>query len=69
MTKSNGTLSWRVGELEAGYTKLDGKIDIILQNHLPHLHEEISSLKTRISVLTAVNVGAIIIGILITKYL
>ena len=68
MTK-NGTLSYRVEQLERNYDRLDEKMDRILQNDLPHLHEAVSSLKTRISVLTAVNLTAIILGILASRLL
>lgn len=49
----------------------DLKVDVkkILENHLPHLHEEIATLKTRINVMTAINLGAIIIGIILSKVL
>ena len=66
MTK-NETLSWRVGQLEKNYYELESKMDLILENHLPHIKAEISSLKTRIDVLTVVNVSAIILGLIVSK--
>jgi len=66
---NNNTIKWRVDNLEKGYASLDTKIDEILQNHLPHLQEEISSLKTRINVMTVINVGAIIVGLVVSKML
>jgi len=70
MTKNgNNTISWRVNLLEKRVDSMDSKIDEILANHLPHLHEELASLRTRINVMTAFNVGAIILGVLIAKYL
>ena len=70
MTKNgNNTISWRVTQLEKRVDSMDGKIDEILANHLPHLHEEISSLRTRVNVSTALNISAIIVGALILKYL
>jgi len=69
MTKGNGaTLTWRVDQLEKAVSAFDCKLDTLLQNHIPHLNTELQSLKTRINVMTAVNVGAIILGILIAKY-
>ena len=70
MTKNgNNTLSWRVGLLEERVNSMDKKIDEILQNHLPHLHEEITSLKTRMNVLTAFNVGAVVLALVVNKFL
>ena len=65
----NGTLVYRVGELEKKVDTLDDKIDKLLTNDLPHIQTELQSLKTRISVLTAINIGALIIGIILAKYL
>ena len=65
----NGTLTWRVGELEKQICSMDKKVDKILMNDLPHMQEAITSLKTRITVLTAVNVGAITFGIILYRYL
>lgn len=67
--EGNGTNLYRIQQLEKNYEDLDSKIDKLLTNDLPHLHEAIISLKTRVSVLTAVNIGAIIGGVLISKLL
>jgi len=69
MTKTNGTLAYRVDQLEKNYGRLDGKITKLLENDLPHINEAIIGLKTRMNVLTAMNIGAIIIGILATRLL
>ena len=61
------TLSYRVEQLERNYEKLDGKIDTLLTNDIPHLQQSMGSLKTRMDVLTVVNVGAIIFAIIINK--
>jgi len=66
---NNGTLKYRVGQLETKVDKMDDKIDKILTNHLPHIENELIMMKTRINVLTAVNIGAIILGGLATKFL
>jgi hypothetical protein len=70
MTK-NGitTLRWRVEQLEKNYCDLDKKLEMILTNHLPHIHQKLSSIDTRQKIYTFINVGAIIVGILIAKYL
>ena len=69
MAKTNGKLAYRVDQLEKSYGRLDGKISKLLENDLPHINEAIISLKTRMNVLTAMNIGAIIIGILATRLL
>lgn len=65
----NNALSYRVEQLEKNFEKLDGKIDSILENHLPTLEKQILSLRTEVRVWTVLNVGAIIVGILIAKFL
>jgi len=59
MTK-NGTLTYRVEQLEKNYNQLDTKLDYLLTNELPHIQEELTSLKTRVNVSTVINVGAIL---------
>jgi len=65
----NNALSYRVEQLEKNFEKLDGKIDSILENHLPTLEKQVLSLRTEVRVWTVLNVGAIIVGILIAKFL
>ena len=65
----NGNLLYRVTQLEKQCEKIDGNLEKLMQNDLPHLREDIISLKTRINVLTAVNIGAIILGVVIAKVL
>ena len=65
----NGTLTYKVGELKKDVVKLDTKMEAIMENHLPHIEKELASLKTRIEVLTAVNIGAIILATIINKFL
>ena len=65
----NNTLTYRVGQLEKNYDALDGKIEKLLTNDIPHLQQSISSLKVRMDVLTVVNVSAIVIGLIINKFL
>ena len=65
----NNTLTYRVGQLEKNYDALDGKIEKLLTNDIPHLQQSISSLKVRMDVLTVVNVGAIIIALVVNKFL
>lgn len=68
MTKNN-TLTWRVERLEKAYESIDTRLDKLMENDLPHLKSDIESLKTRINMMTAINVASIIVGILIAKYL
>ena len=70
MTKLNGnTLAWRIGQLEKEMAEVHIRLDQILENHLPHLKTDVESLKTRVNVATVINVGAVIVGVLIAKYL
>ena len=61
------TLSYRVGQLEKNYDSLISKMDLLMTNHIPHLNQEMVSLKTRMGVLTVVNVGAIVAGLIVSK--
>ena len=70
MKNENGnTIKWRVSQLEKNYTELNSKIDQIMENELPHLQLEIESLKTRVTLATAFNIGAIILAAVILKTL
>jgi chaperonin cofactor prefoldin len=68
MTNENN-LAWRVAQLEKKVEGFDCKLDELMQNHIPHLDSELQSLKTKINVMTAINVGAIILGVIVTKIL
>jgi len=68
MTANQKTL-YRLDQLEKNYEKIETRLDAILENHLPHLQMELEALKTRVNVLTAINIGAIILALLINKYL
>lgn len=65
----NNTLSYRVDQLEKNYDRIADKLDKLLTNDMPHLHEEIISLETKINIMTAINIGGIIIGIIVSKLL
>jgi hypothetical protein len=69
MTNGNDTIKFRIERLEDCQGKIEERLDTIMENHLPHIKSDLESLKTRISVLTAINVGAVIVGVLIAKYL
>ena len=69
MTKNNDTTKWRLTQLEKQVDGLDNRVCDLLENHIPHLQTEVASLKTRITVLTAINMGAIILGLIFAKVL
>jgi cell division protein ZapA (FtsZ GTPase activity inhibitor) len=73
-------LEYRISELEKGLETVSDKIDKLLTNHLPHIQQEIQDLReesrishtksdTKINVMTAINVGSVIIGILVTNFI
>ncbi len=64
---NNNTVKWRVSQLEANYNNLNNKLDTIRTNDLPHIQNSITSMKTRINILTAVNIGAILLAVAVTK--
>jgi len=55
MTKPNGTTEYRVTELEKNYDKLDTKMALILENHLPHLDQKMIGLSVQVKLLGAIN--------------
>jgi len=63
----NNTLTYRVEQLEGNYKSLDTKMEKLMVNDLPHLNQAMASLKVRMDVLTVVNVGAIVIGLIVSK--
>jgi len=63
----NNTLKYRVEQLEKNYYSLDSKMEKLMTNDIPHLNQAMASLKVRMDVLTVVNVGAIIFGLIISK--
>ena len=65
----NGVAAYQIKDLEKDVDSLKKDMRSVLENHLPHLHEEISNLRTRINVLSIINVGAIILGILMVRFL
>ena len=68
MNKTNGNLTqYKVQELQEDVKALQNDVTKIMTNHIPHLSEDIISLKTRIMVLTAINIGAIILGIVVAR--
>lgn len=69
MTKTNGLTDYKVKELQGDVANLQTDVTLIMTNHLPHLKEDLISLKTRINVMTAINIGGIILGIIVGKFL
>ena len=43
MADKNGTLKWRVKQLEKTVGKLSGKIEVLMENHIPHLERRIDA--------------------------
>ena len=69
MTTNGNTLTYRVERLEKDFCAMETKLDRILENHLPHISSEVESLKARITTLSIINVGAVILGLLFGKFL
>jgi len=72
----NNTLSYRVGELEKAVDKIGSKMEKIMDNELVHIREELSDVNlevvkaaTRINVLSVLNAGAIVVGVLLSRIL
>jgi hypothetical protein len=63
----NGLTNYKIEELQKQVTSLQATSNIILTNHLPHLKEDIISLKTQVKLATAINIGAIILGLVASR--
>lgn len=50
MTKNGTTLTYRVSQLEKQVEKIDCKVDMIMENHLPHINTQIEQLRAEIKV-------------------
>lgn len=70
MNETNGTTNkYRIGQLEKNYEKVDGKLDRILTNHLPHIDTTLEKLNTKVTILFSLNVGALILALILNKFL
>lgn len=63
----NNTLSYRVGQLEKVVEKLDENVDNVLKNDIPHIQISLSQLKTRVDVLSIINIAALVIAVVVSK--
>lgn len=54
--------------LENKVDDLSEKIELIMTNHLPHLSQDMESLKVRISIFTLINIGGIILGMIASRF-
>jgi hypothetical protein len=60
---------YRIKKLEDQTDRIEQKLTKIMENHLPHIRTELQALKTRMGAFTALNVSAVIIGLLLAKFL
>jgi len=65
---SLANLAYRVGQLEEKYKKIDNKLDEIRTNHLPHIEQELISLKSQVKLMVG-SIGITIVLQLILKFL
>ena len=61
------TLEKRLEKMECRFEKFELKIDKIMTNHLPHIEIALVQLRTKQNVMTAINVGTIILALVIQK--
>ena len=67
MAKNGTTIIYRVTELEQCQKATEEKLDTIMENHLPHIREDLARLQTELRTTAIINVGAIILGLLISR--
>ncbi len=56
----NNLSKYQITELQTDVTSLKIDMRAILENHLPHLQEQIASLATQVKVLAAINILGIL---------
>lgn len=66
---TNGVTNLQIKNLQSGQTDNAAKLDILRTQTLPDLQAEVVSLKTRINILSAINIGSIILGIIAAHFL
>ena len=66
------TIEWRLKQIENANKHYDEVLfgeHGILTNHIPHMEQDIISLSTKMNILTAVNVAAIVLALIVNKFL
>jgi len=73
---TNSTLKYRVTKLEKKVDELCDDLNRLTTNHIPHLQTEIEgvkgdikALKTRVDLLTMINLGALVLSLVFAKLL
>jgi hypothetical protein len=61
------TFKYRIEQLEKCQIEVQNKLEIILVKSLPHIQADIASLKTEIRLMSILNVGAIMLGLFVSK--
>ena len=69
MTAAAAVVATDIKYIQSDVTCLQQDVKTIMENHLPHLTTEIEKLNTKITLFTAINVGAIIMGIVVSYIL
>ncbi len=67
--ESNGLTKYRIDQVEKKVDELSANVELIMNNHLAHIKEDLIGLKTRVNLMTAINIGGIILGIVLAKIL
>ena len=67
--RGSDTLKYRVDQLEKRFDKVDEKLEKIMTNHLPHIELAMVQVKTRLNVMTAINLGSLLLFLLIQQFI
>jgi hypothetical protein len=67
MTNNNNTLKYRVDQLEKRYDGMDKKIDSILTNHLPHIQNDITKMRSEQRLVGALIIGSGIVAFILQR--
>ena len=60
MKNNNSLTKYQVKELQADVDSLKSDVREVLENHLPHLREQITSLSTQVKLVGAINIVGIL---------
>ncbi len=58
-----------IGYMQKDISLLQTDMKLVLENHLPHIKEDIANLSTKITMYTAINIVVFILGIITVRLL
>lgn len=67
--KTESLRDYKVKELQNQMGNVNATLEKIMTNHLPHINQDIISLKTRVTLMAGINILGIVVGIVAARIL